>query len=291
LLPQEQKRKKCGKKIYLIIQTCVFISLFLYSVSFINLLWLLLLTAIPSLCNRMEFLNNAAFEDNRGTQESWLSPLPGATKYVPFLDSQTQGSQVFTRSAAALSGAFPLIIPTRNGANPKQIAPSQRMPTGIGADPKQYVPPPPFATQNGSSPQQNTPAPHSSAATPAPGGQSPFSGIAQTPTPGGHTPFSGIQPPFPSSAPASAGVNSQLFNGYTQPGVERQVHIDYLLYSQSAIADLIKSSRPSSSIAKKDKKEWEKYSPVGDLRVLLVDLSVYNLEKFKLEDIANLCND
>ncbi|PLW13341.1 hypothetical protein PCASD_08856 [Puccinia coronata f. sp. avenae] len=136
---KEQKRKKCGKKIYLIIQT-------------------------------MEFLNNAAFEDNRGTQESWLSPLPGATKYVPFLDSQTQGSQVFTRSAAALSGAFPLIIPTRNGADPKQIAPSQRMPTGIGADPKQYVPPPPFATQNGSSPQQNTPAPHSSAATPAPGG-------------------------------------------------------------------------------------------------------------------------
>jgi hypothetical protein len=44
-------------------------------------------------------------------------------------------------------------------------------------------------------------------------------------------------------------------------------------------------------IAKKDKKEWEKYSPVGDLGVLLVDLSVYDLEKFKLEVIANLCND
>jgi hypothetical protein len=64
--------------------------------------------------------------------------------------------------------------------------------------------------------------------------------------------------------------------------------MDYLLYLQSAIADLIKSSRPSSLIAKKDKKEWEKYSPVGDLQVLLVDLSVYDLENFKLEVIANL---
>ncbi|PLW29231.1 hypothetical protein PCASD_02162 [Puccinia coronata f. sp. avenae] len=73
----------------------------------------------------MEILNNAAFEENCGTQDSWLTPSPGATKYVPFLDSQTQGSQLVTRSAAALLGAFPLILPTRTGADPKRNAPPQ----------------------------------------------------------------------------------------------------------------------------------------------------------------------
>jgi hypothetical protein len=43
-------------------------------------------------------------------------------------------------------------------------------------------------------------------------------------------------------------------------------------------------------LAKKDisKKEWEKYTPVGSLRVWEVNLSLYNLEKFKLEVVANL---
>ncbi|PLW44047.1 hypothetical protein PCASD_04840 [Puccinia coronata f. sp. avenae] len=63
----------------------------------------------------MEFLNNSAFEENSGSQESWLSPLPGATKYIPFLDLQSQGSQMFTRRAT--SGAFPLIILSSKGAN------------------------------------------------------------------------------------------------------------------------------------------------------------------------------
>ncbi|PLW28845.1 hypothetical protein PCANC_18398 [Puccinia coronata f. sp. avenae] len=63
----------------------------------------------------MEFLNDSAFEENSGSQESWLSPLPGTAKYIPFLDSQTQGLQMFTRRAT--SGAFPLIIPSSKGAN------------------------------------------------------------------------------------------------------------------------------------------------------------------------------
>jgi hypothetical protein len=36
------------------------------------------------------------------------------------------------------------------------------------------------------------------------------------------------------------------------------------------------------------KKEWEKYTPVGDLQVWEVELSLYNLEKFKLKVVANL---
>ncbi|PLW24080.1 hypothetical protein PCASD_07850 [Puccinia coronata f. sp. avenae] len=128
----------------------------------------------------MEFLNNTAFEENCGTQDSWLTPLPGATKYVPFLDSQTQGSQLVTRSAATLSGAFPLILPTRTGANPKQNAPPPTLPTRMVADPKNNVPAPPIPTRNGTNPIQNPP--------PQPSGTA-------TPTPGGHTPFSGIPPP------------------------------------------------------------------------------------------------
>jgi hypothetical protein len=56
------------------------------------------------------------------------------------------------------------------------------------------------------------------------------------------------------------------------------------------MADLIKSTRPSSSLSKKDisKKEWEKYTPVGNLRVWEVDLSLYNLNKFKVQVVANL---
>ncbi|PLW14012.1 hypothetical protein PCASD_23163 [Puccinia coronata f. sp. avenae] len=86
----------------------------------------------------MEFLNEAAFEEEYGSQESWLSPTPGAKKYVPFFDLQTQtqclqvqtqglqvvqGSQVIPRSVAALLGGFPLIIPARIPAKPKQNAP------------------------------------------------------------------------------------------------------------------------------------------------------------------------
>ncbi|PLW26645.1 hypothetical protein PCASD_22943 [Puccinia coronata f. sp. avenae] len=90
----------------------------------------------------MEYLNNAAFGDENDSQDSWLSPSPGAKKYVPFLTLQTQtrsqaqthgsqaqtdGSPVVTRSAAALSGAFPLMLPPRNGAVPKQMAPPHHL--------------------------------------------------------------------------------------------------------------------------------------------------------------------
>ncbi|PLW24446.1 hypothetical protein PCASD_11581 [Puccinia coronata f. sp. avenae] len=100
----------------------------------------------------MEYLNNAAFDDNSESQESWLTPLPGATKYIPFLDSQTQGSQVLSRSATASSGAFPLIVPTRNVSNPIQNAPAQPFVTRNVADPKHQAPPPPLATRNGEAP-------------------------------------------------------------------------------------------------------------------------------------------
>ncbi|PLW40194.1 hypothetical protein PCASD_12289 [Puccinia coronata f. sp. avenae] len=117
--------------------------------------------------------------------------------------------------------------------------------------------------------------------------------MAKSPAPGGHTLFSGIPPPFSSSAASAAGAISQQSHVYTQPGVKRMVHLDYVLYLRLVIADLIKLSRPSSSIAKKDKKEWEKYSLVGplQLQVWLVNLLMYNLEKFKLEVITDLCND
>jgi hypothetical protein len=115
--------------------------------------------------------------------------------------------------------------------------------------------------------------------------------MAKSPAPGGHTPFSGIPPLFFSSAASAAGAISQQSHVYTQLGVKRMVHLDYVLYLRLVIADLIKLSRPSSSIAKKDKKEWEKYSLVGALQVWLVNLLMYNLEKFKLEVITNLCND
>jgi hypothetical protein len=241
-------------------------------------------TEILSLCDRIEYLNDAAFGEDSGSQESWLAPSPGTTKYTSFLDSQTQGSQVFTRSAATPSGAFPLILLTRTGANCKQNTPSQPLPTGFGAGSKQYLPPPPPSpTQNVANPLQNALPPSSGAATP---GYTPFYGIPATPTPNKHTPFLGILPPS-----SAAGSNSQQSHIYTQPGVQSTVHLDYLWYLQSAIADLIKSSRPSNSIAKKDKKEWEKYSPVGNLQVWLVDLSIYNWEKFKLEVVSNLCNN
>ena len=94
----------------------------------------------------MEYLNNAAFDDNGESQESWLTPLPGATKYIPFLDSQTQGSpvqgsQVLARSAAASLGAFPLIVLTRNVSNPNQNAPAQPFVTRNAVDPKHQAPP------------------------------------------------------------------------------------------------------------------------------------------------------
>jgi hypothetical protein len=73
----------------------------------------------------MEYLNHAAFEENSDLQESWLTPLPGATKYISFLDSQTQGLQVVTRSTVPALEAFPLIIPLRNVADGRQNVPSR----------------------------------------------------------------------------------------------------------------------------------------------------------------------
>ncbi|PLW23469.1 hypothetical protein PCASD_13630 [Puccinia coronata f. sp. avenae] len=224
----------------------------------------------------MEYLNDAAFDNNSESQESWLTPSPGATKYIPFLDSQTQGSpvqgsQVLARSAAASSGAFPLIVPTRNVSNPFQNAPAQPFVTRNAADPKHQAPPPPLATRNACASKQN--------AHPLPSG-------AAMPTPGGHTPFSGIPPPPIASTPASlaaAGIpDSQQLRTYTQPGVIRAVHLDYVLYSRSVIGDLMRTTRPSSSISKKEaKKEWEKYTPSGNLRVWEVDLSTYDFEELK----------
>ncbi|PLW36240.1 hypothetical protein PCASD_12062 [Puccinia coronata f. sp. avenae] len=90
----------------------------------------------------MEYLNNAAFGEKSDSQDSRLSPSPRAKKYVPFLTLQTQtrsqaqtqgsqaqtnGSPVVTRSAAALSGAFPLMLPPRNGAVPKRMAPPHHL--------------------------------------------------------------------------------------------------------------------------------------------------------------------
>jgi hypothetical protein len=93
--------------------------------------------------------------------------------------------------------------------------------TGNVANPKQQAPLPPFATRNGCAPQQN--------AHPLPSG-------AATPMPGGHTPFSGIPPPPQASTPASlaaAGIpDSQQSCTYTQPGAKHTVHLDYVLYSQ-----------------------------------------------------------
>jgi hypothetical protein len=44
----------------------------------------------------------------------------------------------------------------------------------------------------------------------------------------------------------------------------------------------MRNTRPSSSISKKEaKKEWEKYSPSGNLRVWEVDLPTYNFEELK----------
>ncbi|PLW20714.1 hypothetical protein PCANC_07377 [Puccinia coronata f. sp. avenae] len=78
--------------------------------------------------------------------------------------------------------------------------------------------------------------------------------------------------------------SSQQSHVFTQRGVTRTVQLDDLLYLRSVLADLIKSTQPSSSLAKKDMsmKEWEKYT------LLAADLSLYNLEKFKLKVVANL---
>jgi hypothetical protein len=51
---------------------------------------------------------------------------------------------------------------------------------------------------------------------------------------------------------------------------------------------MLKTTRPSSSATKK---EWEKYTPVGELRVWEVDLLAYNFERFKLDVVANLGRD
>ncbi|PLW50469.1 hypothetical protein PCASD_01369 [Puccinia coronata f. sp. avenae] len=92
----------------------------------------------------MEYLNDAAFEEYSGSQESWLAPSPGTTK---------------------------------TGANCKQNTPSQPFPTGFGAGAKQYVPPPlPSPTQNVANPLQNALPPSLGAATP---GHTPY---ARTPT-------------------------------------------------------------------------------------------------------------
>jgi hypothetical protein len=95
------------------------------------------------------------------------------------------------------------------------------------------------------------------------------------------------------SSQQTSQVSSQQTHVFMQWGVTRTVHLDYLLYLRLVMADLIKSSQPYSSLAKKDlsKKEWEKYTPVGTLRVWEADLSRYNLETFKLEVIANLGKD
>jgi hypothetical protein len=161
----------------------------------------------------MEFLNEAAFEEEYGSQESWLSPTPGAKNYVPFFDlqtqtqclqAQTQGSQVIPRSAAALSGGFPLIIPARIPDKPKQNAPLP--PSGAGT-----------ATPGGHTPFSGIPPP----------GHTPFSGIP----PLEHTPLSGIPPPPLPLASANSKADSQPAHVYMQPGVERVVHLDYLLFS------------------------------------------------------------
>ncbi|PLW29133.1 hypothetical protein PCASD_15996 [Puccinia coronata f. sp. avenae] len=191
----------------------------------------------------MEYLNDATFDGNGESQESWLSPSPGATKYIPFLDSQTQGSpvqgsQVLTRSAAALSGAFPLIVPTRNVSNPNQNAPPRPFVTRNAADPKEQAPPRPLQLE-----------------------------------------MAGIP-------------DSQQSRTYTQPGVIRAVHLDYVLYSRLVIGKLMRTTRPSSSISKKEaKKEWEKYSPSGNLRVWEVDLPTYDFEELKNDVVEFLGKD
>ncbi|PLW17179.1 hypothetical protein PCASD_18135 [Puccinia coronata f. sp. avenae] len=193
----------------------------------------------------MEYINNATFDENSESQDSWLAPSPGATKFIPFLDSQPQGSplqesQVIARSAADLLGAFPLIIQTRNVASPNQNAPPQPFVTGNAADPKQQAPPYPLQLEMASL--------------------------------------------------AAAGIpDSQQSRIYTQPGVKRTIHLDYVLYSRLVIDNLIRTTWPSSSLSKKEaKKEWEKYSPSGDLRVWEEDLSMYNFEKFKTNVVDNL---
>ncbi|PLW40512.1 hypothetical protein PCASD_08857 [Puccinia coronata f. sp. avenae] len=240
----------------------------------------------------MEYLNDAAFEDENDSQDSWLSPSPGAKKYVPFLTSQTQtrsqaqtqgsqaqtngspvvtGSQVVTRSAAALSVTaapghtpfcgFPALAAVASGPTP------------------------------GHTPFCGFPASAAIAATPPPG-HTPFCGfpasaaMVATATPEGPAPLSSTL----DSTVSTAEATSQPAHVYTQPGVMRSIHLDYVLYSQSVIANLIKA-RPSASTSKKDKKEWEKYSPCGSLRVWLVDLSTYKLETFQANVVENLGKD
>jgi hypothetical protein len=94
----------------------------------------------------------------------------------------------------------------------------------------------------------------------------------------------------PGSTVSTAEETSQPAHVYTQPGVKRLIHLNHVLYSCSVIANLIKA-QPSSSTSKKDKKEWEKYSPCGNLRVWLVDLSSYMLDLFQANVIKNLGRD
>jgi hypothetical protein len=174
----------------------------------------------------MEFLNEAAFEEEYGSQESWLSRTPGAKKYVPFFDLQTQtqclqaqtqglqvvqGSQVIPRSAAASLGGFPLIIP----AKPKKNAPLPPSAAGTatpgGHTPFSGIPPPGHTPFSGIPPPRHTP----------------FSGIP----PPEHTPLSGIPPPPLPLASANSKADSQPAHVYMQLGVERVVHLDYLLFS------------------------------------------------------------
>jgi hypothetical protein len=58
------------------------------------------------------------------------------------------------------------------------------------------------------------------------------------------------------------------------------------------IGDLMRTTRPSSLISKKEaKKEWEKYTPSGNLRVWEVDLSTYDFEELKNAIVEFLGND
>jgi hypothetical protein len=134
--------------------------------------------SILSLCDRMEYLNDTAFKENGESQEFWLTPSPGMTTRIPALEPLTQGLQVFPRSTAASSGAFPWIILARNGASPKEKVPDSPMPTGNGAGPEHIAPPPLSGAP--------TPTPGQHTAVLAPGGNSP------APRPSGHTPFRGF---------------------------------------------------------------------------------------------------
>jgi hypothetical protein len=218
----------------------------------------------------MEYLNKAAFEDNGNSQESWLTPSPGKTSRVPSLDLQTQGLQVFPSSTTA-SGAFPLIIPARNAAVPKKNVPVPSMLTQNGAFLKQMAPPLQSGAPMqipGQHSAMPTPGGHTPFCGFLPPGFSMLNLLVQftpkdrsqqfgvtyvchTPTPGGHAPLCGfpatewglrdllVQSPAQDSSQEiaqdisqkTAQDSSQKTHVFTQLGIKRIVHLDYLLYS------------------------------------------------------------